>query len=224
MAGPANERQSARRSRGPKLLRFLYGSGLFAIGACLGVVIGSVSETPRLLLERLRGPVETLEVPGPSAESAESAAPPLERFGELQEGKQPAPPSKPPAQNPPLAIETRQAPVAAAPPAASKPPEAPAPTPAAKPAPPVEKLPAPAAPAPSLASRPVVQVASHVDRKPADELAAKLRSQGFDAYVSRPSAQSGRFRVRVRPSDGETPAALAKRLKSVGYDTWATSE
>jgi cell division septation protein DedD len=214
VAAEATERAAPRRSRGPSVLRWLYGAGLFAIGACLGVVIGSVSETPRLLLERMRGPVETLEVAVPEAASAPAQ---LERFGELQEGTPPAPPSKPPVENDAPVPEVAPAPVAAAPPAPA--PEAVAPT--AKPRPPA---PAPAAPAPSAGSRPVVQVASHVDRKPADELVAKLRAQGFDAYVSRPSAQSGRFRVRVRPAGGETPAALAKRLKGDGYDTWATSE
>jgi outer membrane biosynthesis protein TonB len=214
MATETTERAAPRRSRGTKLLRWLYGSGLFAIGACLGVVIGSVSETPRLLLERLRGPVETIDVSAPASEvgELEPAAPPLERFGELQEGTPPAPPSKPPVENVAPVPELPPAPVAAAPPAA-KPAEAPKPQP-----------PAPAMPAPSASSRPVVQVASHVDRKPADELVAKLRAGGFDAYVSRPSAKSGRFRVRVRPAGGESPSELAKRLKGDGYDTWATSE
>lgn len=205
MASEAGERGAARRSRGPRVLRFLYGAGLFAIGACLGVVIGSISETPRLLLERLRGPVESIDVSATSAEAEPPAK--LEVFKDLQEGKQPSPPSRPPAANPPLDIAPAPPPVAAPPPAEKAPPVEPA-----------------AAPSAAVAARPVVQVASHVDRRAADEMAAKLRSRGFDAYVSQPAAQSGRFRVRVRPAGGETPAALAKRLKSDGYDTWATSE
>jgi cell division septation protein DedD len=213
VAGGATERPAARWSRGPRVLRFLYGGGLFAIGACLGVVIGSLTETPRLLLERLRGPVETLDVAAaPEAEpgAAERAIAPLERFSELQEGKRPAPPAK--------RAEPVPAPAPAAPPAAAPPPVATAP-PAPKPAP------APtAAPAPATVGRPVVQVASQIDRKAADDMVAKLRVQGFDAYVGKPAAQNGRFRVRVRPQAEESPAALARRLKTAGYDTWATSE
>ena len=69
-----------------------------------------------------------------------------------------------------------------------------------------------------------MQVASYVERKPADELVAKLEGSGFDAYVSQPAAANGRFRVRIRPATGESAGELATRLRGFGFDTWATSE
>jgi cell division septation protein DedD len=70
----------------------------------------------------------------------------------------------------------------------------------------------------------VVQVASYVERKPADELVVKLKDSGFDAYVSQPAAANGRYRVRIRPTAKESAGDLAKRLRGFGFDTWATSE
>jgi len=222
-----DERRDDRRARHPGFLRFLYGAGLLALGACLGIVIGSLSETPRLLLERLRGPVETVDV-ATSAQplaATERAAPPLERFGELQEGKAPRPakvvtaPAKPPAEAPPPPALVPAAELPAPPPVATAPPRSeakpPAPAPAA-----AESAP----PAPDQPHLEVVQVASYVDRKPADELVVKLKDSGFDAYLSQPTAANGRFRVRIRPNAGESASGLAKRLRGFGFDTWATSE
>ena len=39
------ERETRGRPTGPLLLRFAYGAGLIALGACLGIVIGSLTET-----------------------------------------------------------------------------------------------------------------------------------------------------------------------------------
>ena len=248
-----DRREARSPGRGRALLRLFYGAGLVAIGACLGIVIGSLSETPRLLLERLRGPVETVEVGSPASATgaAKPGAAPLERFGELQEGKAPKPaaaPAKPaPETAPPpefVPAEELPTPAPAAPPVASAPPPAAAPTAGATKAPlgakeasaakepPAPKEPpaakAPPEEKPSAAVKPpggpVVQVASYVDRKPADELVVKLESTGFDAYVSQPAAANGRYRVRIRPNAGETAADLAKRLRGFGFDTWATSE
>ncbi len=220
-----DEAREVRRPRGSAALRVVYGSALVALGACLGIVIGSLSETPRLLLERLRGPVETVEVGARAAESpvAAPSAAPLERFGELQEGKaprkataRPAPAKAeaevepPPALVPPAELEP-------APPVASAPPTPASPAAAAVP----ETAEAPESARPGGA---VVQVASFVERKPAEELVAKLGGSGFDAYVSQPAAQNGRFRVRIRPGPGEAAADLAKRLRGFGFDTWATTE
>ncbi|MEX2204717.1 MAG: SPOR domain-containing protein [Myxococcota bacterium] len=223
MAKQTEERRDPRAPRGASFLRVVYGAGLVALGACLGIVIGSLSETPRLVLERLRGPVETVDVAVPEQEKAKAA--PLERFGDLQEGRAPksarAKPKEakpaveaepPPPLVPPAELEPAP-PVAAAPPATAvaRPDAAPAPTP-------VEK---PAAAQPHGA---VVQVASYVERKPADDLVRKLGESGFDAYVSQPAAANGRFRVRIRPAGSETAAELATRLRGFGFDTWATSE
>jgi len=223
MAGKhAEERRGSRQPRGAALLRFAYGAGLLALGACLGIVIGSLSETPRLLLERLRGPVETVDVPANDAptRAPEDSAATLERFGELQEGKspksekaRPAPAkpraeAEPPPLVPPSELVTAP-PVAAAPPVTSARTVAPA------------EVETRASVQPAGA---VVQVASYVERKPADDLVRKLKDSGFDAYVSQPAATNGRFRVRIRPSGAESAGDLANRLRGFGFDTWATSE
>lgn len=223
MSANTEKRGESHRARGAAFLRVLYGAGLLALGTCLGIVIGSLSETPRLILERLRGPVESVEIasPAPETPTPEAAAAPLERFGELQEGKSPKPErtpaakavpaaeSAPPPAHVPLSDLVTPPAVAAAPPA---------PPPAAVAAA------APAVPAAVQPASAVVQVASYVERKPADELVVKLKDSGFDAYVSQPAAANGRFRVRIRPSTGEAASDLAKRLRGFGFDTWATSE
>ncbi len=224
MAKPSDEQRESRAPRGAAFLRVVYGAGLVALGACLGIVIGSLSETPRLVLERLRGPVETVDVAVPEQEKVkgEPESPPLERFGDLQEGRSPksarAVPkdTKPPveAEPPPELVPTAEL-EPEAPPVASAPPSAALPEAAAALA---------AKPAASPPQGAVVQVASYVERKPADELVKKLEGSGFDAYVSQPAATNGRFRVRIRPSAGESAGALATRLRGFGFDTWATSE
>ncbi len=223
MSKHSDERRDSRAPRGAALLRLVYGAGLVALGACLGIVIGSLSETPRLVLERLRGPVETVELAIPAQETQKPAAvaAPLERFGDLQEGRSPKSaravpaPAKPPveAEPPPPLVPASE--LVTAPPVAAAPPA------------PAKAAPAPVDVATRTAVQPqlaVVQVASYVERKPADDLVRKLAQSGFDAYVSRPAATNGRFRVRIRPAAGETPGQLATRLRGFGFDTWATSE
>jgi cell division septation protein DedD len=226
-------RRSKSRPRGPGLARYLYGALLVAIGACIGIVIGSTSETPRVLLERLRGPVETVELEAPPPSAEPPASPPLEAFDELQ-GAPAKPVTAPPAPKPAPAPAKPAATVAKA---------AAAPAPAAAPKPPatpqVSAPPPPAAPAKSAeelvremekksvtppAKGTVVQVLSLAERKQADALVAKLKTQGFDPYVSPMPDKSGRFRVRVRPSGGQSPAELEARLKTLGLKTWATAE
>jgi cell division septation protein DedD len=214
-----NEREPAksRRPRGAVLLRFVYGAGLVALGTCLGIVIGSLSETPRLVLERLRGPVKTVEIASPAAETLTRATPKssLERFGELQEGKSPRPANPVPAAKAIPAAEAEPPPPLVPPSELATPPVAAAP--------PV----APAGVEVTAAVQPpgaVVQVASYVERKPADSLVVKLKNDGFDAYVSQPAAANGRYRVRIRPTTGEAAGDLAKRLSGLGFETWATSE
>jgi len=221
MAKQTDERRDSHAPRFAALLRLVYGAGLVALGACLGIVIGSLSETPRLVLERLRGPVETVDVAVPAQEKPKPAteAAPLERFGDLQEGRAPkaarAVPAKPPVEAEPPPPLVPQAEIEPAPPVAAAPPATPQPDPTPAP---VETR---AAPQPHGA---VVQVASYVERKPADDLVRKLEGSGFDAYVSQPAATNGRFRVRIRPATGESAGDLATRLRGFGFDTWATSE
>jgi cell division septation protein DedD len=220
-----DSRNSKSRGRGLGAARYVYGSLLVAIGACIGIVIGSVSETPRLLLERVRGPVETIELaPSPGAPEA---APPLEAFDELQ-GAPAKPEPKRAAASAPVA-----APAPAAAPVAKAAPAAPPPQVSSSP-PPVAAAPVPAKSAEELVralekktepgAKSVVQVLSLAERRQADALVTKLKSQGFDPYVSPMPDKSGRFRVRVRPTAGQSVAALETRLKTLGLKTWATAE
>jgi cell division septation protein DedD len=199
----------------------VYGSLLVAIGACIGIVIGSVSDTPRVFLERLRGPVETvdLERAAPPAESAEAApAPPLEAFDELQGAPAKPEPKRTAAVTPPK----EPAKPAATPPVASPPPPA---APAKSPEEIVKSLEqkTAAAAAPSAKSQ-VIQVLSLAERKQADALVAKLKTQGYESYVAPMPDKSGRFRVRVRPGAGQTAAQLEPKLKALGLKTWITAE
>jgi len=218
-----DDRRRSERPRGASLLRLFYGASLVALGACLGIVVGSLSETPRLMLERLRGPVETVDVSSRGEETPPSEPAPavLERYGELQEGKAPRPQKSSPTKAlPPEEVEPPP-PLVPPPDLATAPPVAAAPPVAPESAPTKASVEAPAAAQPHT---PVVQVASYVERKPADELVVKLEGSGFDAYVSQPAATNGRYRVRIRPRTDESVAELAKRLRGFGFDTWATSE
>lgn len=223
-------RSSKGRARGPGVARYVYGALLVAIGACVGIVIGSVSETPRLLLERLRGPVETVDLEPPP--DAAKQSPPLEAFDELQGGgakpkaervvaapPQPAPAKPPHASAPPVTPPPATARVAA-PPAVSSPPPAVA-APAKSPEEIMRSLEKKSVPEPKGT---VIQVLSLAERKQADALVAKLKSQGYEPYVTAMPDKSGRFRVRVRPSAGQSTAELEQKLKALGLKTWATSE
>jgi sporulation related protein len=224
------ESRRSGRSRGPGAARWLYGCLLVAIGACIGIVIGSVSDTPRMLVERMRGPVETvdLDTPAPPPVVPAEATPPLEAYQELQGA-----PAKPaPAPKRETAAVTPPAPAAPKPPApavASPPPVAAAPAPAKSADQIVRELEkktaavaAPAALDPN--KKPVIQVLSLAERKQADSLVVKLKSQGFDPYVTAMPDKSGRFRVRVRTPNGQNPAELEQRLKALGLKTWITAE
>ncbi|MFI5316911.1 MAG: SPOR domain-containing protein [Myxococcota bacterium] len=226
-------RRSKPRARAPGAARYLYGTLLVAIGACVGIVIGSLSETPRLLLERVRGPVETVDLE-PSAPDAPKSPPPLEAFGELQTG------AKPKAEP----VVTAAAPPASAPAAvgsahpASPPPVARPPAPAVASTPPVASAPPKPAPAKSAdelvralekknapeGRGAVIQVLSLAERQQADAMLAKLKSQGFDPYMTAMPDKSGRFRVRVRPSAGQSAPELEQKLKALGFKTWTTLE
>jgi cell division septation protein DedD len=221
-------RRSKGRGRGPGVARYVYGGLLVAIGACIGIVIGSLSETPRLLLERLRGPVETVDFDAPSRDAAKQS-PPLEAFDALQGGSAkpkaeravaagPPAPTPPPVTAPPVTPPPTTARAVTPPPAVSSPPP---PAPAKSPEEIIHALEQKSA-AESKGS--VIQVLSLAERKQADSLVAKLKSQGFEPYVTAMPDKSGRFRVRVRPNAGQSTAELEQKLKALGLKTWATSE
>jgi hypothetical protein len=224
-------RPTQRSKGGPSPARYLYGALLVAIGGCLGIVIGSVSDTPRILFERLRGPVETVDLEPP--QPATAASPPLDAFSELQGAAVAKPKPAPKPADAPKAAEAAKPkpPAPPAAPAVSSPPPAPAaaPAPAKSPDEIVRELEkksaAAAAPAPATATaNTVVQVLSLADKKQADAMIAKLKSQGFEPYATPMPNKAGKLRVRVRPKSGETTAALETRLRELGFKTWTTAE
>ena len=223
-------RPTQRSKGGASPARYLYGALLVAIGGCLGIVIGSVSDTPRILFERMRGPVETVDLEPPQPASAAAPAPaPLEAFGELQGAPKASPkPALKAAEPAKVAEAAKQKPPApAAAPAVSSPPPAAAaaPAPAKSPDQIVRELEKKtAAPTPAATANTVVQVLSLADQKQADAMIAKLRAQGFQPYASPMPNKAGKLRVRVRPKAGETTAALETRLRELGFKTWTTSE
>ena len=219
------------------LARGLAASGLLSIGVCLGVVLGSVLDGPRLFVRRLTQATQRVELRPSTPESD-----PLLAFRALQRARptpppvvRPSPPSA--ASQPPPSVGP--SPPRAAPP--SPPPVArPSPTPRARP--PVAAAPRPPAPAPepkvaerviaeiaardkSARSGPVVQVAAYADRQMAEALVRRLQKRGFDSYISDTQPRgSHRFRVRVRPPLGKSANRLAARLESEGHGVWITKE
>ncbi len=205
------------------LAKGLAASGLLSIGVCLGVVLGSVLDGPRLFVRRLTQPTERVEL-RPSATALESEL--LPAFRELQRERPVPPPSPPPA--------ARPSPPAVAPPS---------PRPTARPevaAAPVRRAPAPGPEvverviaeiaaweksAPKTGPSEVVQVAAYTDRKLAEVLVERLRKRGFDSYISDTQPKgSHRFRVRVRPPSGDSANQLAARLEAQGHGVWITKE
>jgi cell division septation protein DedD len=197
--------------------RLASGTGLLAVGTCVGIVVGTVWNVPELLIERLRRPVQIVELapvdlPGP---------PDLPEFRSLQ-GRAPQ--------------RSAVAPVAPAPRTAPAKQRSPAPTPA---------RPTRAAAAPSQTSAQtviagisrrttggapspsgkVVQVAAYTDARSAEALVRRLRERGYDSFVSSSVPQGKlRFRVRVRPARGQEVAQLAEALGASGYGVWITRE
>ncbi len=64
-----------------------------------------------------------------------------------------------------------------------------------------------------------VQLGSFGDKENAERLAADLRKQGFAAFLSQLSADSGQLhRVRIGPQkDRESAEAMAERLAKAGH-------
>ncbi len=217
---------TARRREFGSLRGVLVGTVLLVVGACLGIVAGSLLDGPRLLLRSLSQPVQSVDLAATlldesTEEAGSGAAEDLTEFRALQEGV-------------PEAAPLEAAPVAAAPerrPIESVASEEPrvetviqeiamrrgigAPPAAA----------APAAPRPAQPGEMVVQVGAFAERSPAEKLQERLRRMGFDAYLSerRPSGKF-RFRVRVRPSQVVDAHSLASDLKARHFNVWVTRE
>ena len=73
-----------------RLQNFLVGTGLIAFGGCLGILVGSLLDAPRLLLNRFYKPVETGSLESGGAEDAAGSgdAVELSAYRALQEEKQ----------------------------------------------------------------------------------------------------------------------------------------
>ena len=73
-----------------RLQNFLVGTGLIAFGGCLGILVGSLLDAPRLLLNRFYKPVETVSLESVGAEDAAGSgdAVELSAYRALQEEKQ----------------------------------------------------------------------------------------------------------------------------------------
>ena len=210
----------------------LAGSALLAVGALLGVLAGSMLDAPRLLLERLQQPVETVEFD----DDAEELDPRLlVEYEALQEEVKSSPkakstPRRAPSPEPKKAAATpkatpKPAPVAqsakAAPPKANAPPRAPQPSAREVIDAIAERVASPVASAPT--SGRVVQVGAFPDTRSAQAVVDRLRGQGLLAYLSDKKAKN-LHRVRVRPRNGQAVSALASDLKGRGFDVWVTSE
>ena len=78
---------------------------------------------------------------------------------------------------------------------------------------------APATPAASTTGMWAVQMGSFGDQENAEKLAAGLRKQGFAAFLSQLSTNSGELhRVRIGPQkDRESAEAMAERLQKAGH-------
>lgn len=210
--------QDVRRGWFEGMRRFVTGAALLGIGCAVGLVVGTVSNVPELLLAWAARDATSVELASPEP------APPT-RVAELQEFPKLQEPAKatPPPANAPLA---RNPQVAAPPPTAA--PAKPQPAPAATTPAPASKAAVVASLAKKTAPTPggsVVQVAAYSDARAAEALARRLRGQGFDSYVSdqKPDGQQ-RYRVRVRPAAGQDPKQLAAKLGQSGLSVWVTRE
>ena len=200
--------------------RLVSGTALVVVGASVGVVVGTVWNVPELLIERLRRPVQIVELapvdlPGPAD---------LREFRSLQRPLSKRPVAAPVARMPrarsaeqrsPTASEPAPAKPARAAPAASE-------TSAKAVIADISRRSAGRAPNPSGK---VVQVAAYSDARSAETLVRQLRERGYDSFVSS-SVPRGkvRFRVRVRPAGGQDVARLAEALVAGGYGAWITRE
>jgi cell division septation protein DedD len=216
MAGSETEsRRAKQRARGPGAIRYLYAAVLVGLGACFGIVVGSLSDTPRLLLERLRGPVETLDVepaesaPAP-ADAVDASTPPLQAFGELQGQK--AAKAKPMKPAPALAAEPAPAPKVTA--------EAPKPAATTDSARPAAANPGVVATAPA-APAPAAPAVSSAPPKPAPE--PKTANEIVTALEKRTAPAGGARVVQVLSLvERKRAEDLVTTLRAKGYESYAS--
>jgi len=217
MAGRVASRSWAWSARRAVIARGMAATGLLSIGVCLGVVVGSLFDGPRLFVRGLALATQRVELPASSVVLELEA---LEAFGELQREEPPPALEPPPATQPEVASAPRvPAPAPMARPSASKP----APLPELEVA--QRVIAEIAARKQPQQTGKVVQVAAYAERPLAEALVERLRKSGFKSYVSdtRPKGQY-RFRVRVRSQLGGSVKQLAARLEAQGHAVWITTE
>jgi cell division septation protein DedD len=222
---PARSRRRARRAS-LSLRGCFYGSVLLGLGFSVGVVAGSLLEAPRALVERLQGPVQSVELDEPPA--APVGDEPLEEFARLQGERPPSvaaarrdPPAPSPAVPPSVPVAAPPAPR----PEFAEEVAAPEPAPSAL----ASRTPPPASPAPEpeqeTASGLIVQVAAPRELGEARRLERRLRAAGFDSFISNARRDGVQhYRVRVRPARGQPVRDLAARLEQRGFATWITQD
>lgn len=175
-------------------MRILTATLLLAVGGGAGLVLGSLLEAPRLLLQSWLGPVVRVELQG--AAPAPTAEVLLTEFNAIQHAPLPA--------------------VAAAPVSET--------APASETAPPSETAPASetigvreSGPVVQVrAYRERSEAERLVGQLRARGFQAFISRTRGDAGT--------RSRVRVAPLDGEPISRLRERLSALGYETWTTSE
>ncbi len=229
--------------------RGLLGALLCGVGLCVGVVIGSVMDGPRVLLRRLQEPTLGVELEELGERSAEQEE--LEEFRRLQEpvatqagrpvvAPKPDPPAvaaarvpEPPSRTPPPEAESEEgpgtsdtapaAPELPAPAAATPRPADAAPAPTEREPPrretPPQGAPPPAAPA-RAAAKPAPPDKETLLRAMAERVGA--RPEAETATSTPPAAGSPVIQVAAY-ADRSAADALAVRLRRDGHDAYVSS-
>ena len=215
-------------------------AALGLVAFALGAGAGLLWKDPGLVMAQWAGDTQEVAWSDPTAAAADVAAIQQTGRGPLPAVEVPSREAAPDTAHPaaaPAQVADASYQTAAAEPvrplAASKPKAAAAPTPAPTPVPHkeparedarAEALPAVSAPPPSLVRGVAVQVGAFSDRHAADQLIARLRSDGFQAYAS--AGGGSAWRVRVGPfrdrSGAEQAAARLKRDQKL--PTWVLEE
>lgn len=186
---------------------------LLAVGFLGGAFAGFLWEEPRLVLAYLTGRTEPVEWSDAGSRESVAAAPDALPSVELPSVSEAAPDPAPES-------------VAKAPPEPEAE-SAPAPT---APAPKVVAKPAPEPALPAVAAAPgrfSVQVGAFGESGPAEQLAKRLRSRGYESYVV-PATASGPATWRVRvgrvAARAQAEKLAAKLAKGEKLPTWVIDE
>lgn len=209
------------------LQNFLVGTGLIAIGGCLGILLGSLLDAPRLVMSRFYKPVQTVQL-----ELAEEAEPTnaleLSEYRALQEKQKPIPkvalpdaPEKPVAKAEPSKPATPPLPVVSATRLATHSTDKPEP---------IER---PAEPESGTTKEALIASIKQTTPHPVPELALvpdptpKPRSKPESALRPKPEAapEAGRSQLVVQVAayaDVPTALRLVSELQQSGFDAYVS--